>query len=62
VLYTEERKWRWSGGSNVLGDPCMNREYASTSFATQRKRALADLAKLGVPVEYVNPNAEGDAA
>jgi hypothetical protein len=62
VLYTEERGWRWSGGCTVLGDPCMNREYASTSFAMRRKRALADLGKLGVPVEYVNPNAEGDGA
>jgi len=55
VLYTEERGWRWSGGCTVLGDSCMNTEYA-TSFATRRKRALADLTKLGVPVEYVNPN------
>jgi len=58
VLYTEERRWSWSSGRTVLGDPCMSGD-TSTSVARRRKRALADLGNLGVPVEYVNPNAEG---
>jgi hypothetical protein len=55
VLYSEERGWRWSGGRTPLGDPCMNREYGP-AFGTRHKRAIAELAKLGIPVEYVNPN------
>jgi hypothetical protein len=37
----------------------MNGEYGP-GFGTRHKRALAELVKLGIPVEYVNPNAEGD--
>ncbi|MFL5386503.1 MAG: hypothetical protein ACJ8GN_28635 [Longimicrobiaceae bacterium] len=58
ALYTEERQWRWSGGCTVLGDdPCMNGEYGRP-YGTRHKRALAQLAKLGMAeVDYVNPNA-----
>jgi hypothetical protein len=30
--------------------------------AVRRKQAIRDLAKLGLPVEYVNPDAAGDGA
>jgi hypothetical protein len=54
VLYSEERK-PWNRRS-MLGDPCMAGEYG-VPFAARRKRALADLAKLGISPECVNPNA-----
>jgi hypothetical protein len=56
VLYTESRRW-WSP-TNVLGQPCMSGHHDRPEVA--RERARAELAKLGIDVEYANPNAAGE--
>ena len=59
VLYTEERQG-WEA-RRVTYEPCLPGERVRPT-SVRRRRALADLAKLGLAVEYVNPNESGDGA
>lgn len=53
VLYSEPRRY---GGRTVLGDAGMGIEYTPRSPAVRRRQAERELRKLGIQVEYVNPN------
>jgi hypothetical protein len=60
VLYTEERDaWR---RHSPLGDRCEPRVYNQRSPEVRRRQAERELRKLGVAVEYVDPNKCGDGA
>jgi|GEM_PF-2950238 len=57
VLYSEERQG-WEA-KRARYEKCLPGERVRPANR-RRKQALAELAKLGIAVEYVNPNAAGD--